>query len=158
MQAHAAAIVAVTLASTTVKPGGFVNASITVTNAGKPVVRQLVSLFNLLTNAVKFTPSGGHVDVAAARVDSQIQVSVRDSGIGIAPEDQERIFEEFQQVSAAKRVSTEGTGLGLPLARRFVELHGGRLWVLSAPGAGSTFTFSLPVRSADAVPAGSAAR
>jgi signal transduction histidine kinase len=115
-------------------------------------------LFNLLTNAVKFTPSGGHVDVAAMRADGEILVSVRDSGIGIAPEDQDRVFEEFQQVSAAKHVSAEGTGLGLPLARRFVELHGGRLWVESTPGAGSTFTFSLPVRSAERVPAGSAAR
>jgi signal transduction histidine kinase len=115
-------------------------------------------LFNLLTNAVKFTPSGGHVDVAAMRADGEIRVSVRDSGIGIAPEDQDRVFEEFQQVSAAKHVSAEGTGLGLPLARRFVELHGGRLWVESVPGAGSTFTFSLPVRSAERVPAGSAAR
>jgi signal transduction histidine kinase len=115
-------------------------------------------LFNLLTNAVKFTPTGGHVDVGATRVDGEIQVFVRDSGIGIAPEDQGRIFEEFQQVSAAKRVSAEGTGLGLALARRFVELHGGRLWVESVPGAGSTFTFSLPVSSTDAVPAVTAAR
>jgi len=115
-------------------------------------------LFNLLTNAVKFTPSGGHVDVAATRADGEIRVSVRDSGIGIAPEDQDRVFEEFQQVSAAKHLSAEGTGLGLPLARRFVELHGGRLWVESTPGAGSTFTFSLPVRSAERVPAGSVAR
>ncbi|MDP9319609.1 MAG: sensor histidine kinase [Chloroflexota bacterium] len=115
-------------------------------------------LFNLLTNAVKFTPSGGHVDVAASRADGEIRVSVRDSGIGIAPEDQERVFEEFQQVSAAKRVSAEGTGLGLPLARRFVELHGGRLWVESTPGAGSTFTFSLPMRAAEPLPAGSAAQ
>jgi len=111
-------------------------------------------LFNLLTNAVKFTPSGGHVDVAALRVDGEVRISVRDSGIGIAPEDQERVFEEFQQVSAAKRVSAEGTGLGLALARRFVELHGGRMWLESAPGAGSTFTFSLPVRPPDGVASG----
>jgi len=108
-------------------------------------------LFNLLTNAVKFTPSGGHVDVAASRVDGEVRISVRDSGIGIAPEDQERVFEEFQQVSAAKRVSAEGTGLGLALARRFVELHGGRMWLESAPGAGSTFTFSIPMRSPNGV-------
>jgi signal transduction histidine kinase len=103
-------------------------------------------LFNLLTNAVKFTPSGGRVDVSASRADGEIRISVKDSGIGIAPEDHERVFEEFRQVSAGRRVAAEGTGLGLALARRFVELHGGRLWVESAPGAGSTFTFSLPVR------------
>jgi signal transduction histidine kinase len=111
-------------------------------------------LFNLLTNAVKFTPSGGHVDVAALRVDGEVRISVRDSGIGIAPEDQARVFEEFQQVSAAKRVSAEGTGLGLALARRFVELHGGRMWLESAPGAGSTFTFSIPLRSPNGVASG----
>jgi signal transduction histidine kinase len=106
-------------------------------------------LFNLLTNAVKFTPSGGRVDVTASRLNGEVRISVKDTGIGIAPEDQERVFEEFQQVSAGRRVAAEGTGLGLALARRFVELHGGRLWVESTPGAGSTFTFSLPVRPAN---------
>jgi signal transduction histidine kinase len=108
-------------------------------------------LFNLLTNAVKFTPSGGRVDVTASRLNGEIRISVKDSGIGIAPEDQARVFEEFQQASAGRRVSAEGTGLGLALARRFVELHGGRMWLESAPGAGSTFTFSLPVRPSSAV-------
>ena len=112
-------------------------------------------LFNLLTNAVKFTPGGGHVDVATRRVDAEVHVSVRDSGVGIAPEDQARIFEEFEQVNAPTRTA-EGTGLGLALARRFVELHGGRIWLESAPGAGSTFTFSLPALPKQPIPPASA--
>ena len=101
-------------------------------------------IFNLLSNAVKFAPSGSTVDVAAARVDDEVQVSVSDSGPGIAPEDQGRIFEEFQQ-AAAGRERGEGTGLGLALSKRLVELHGGRIWVDSELGKGSTFVFTLPV-------------
>jgi signal transduction histidine kinase/CheY-like chemotaxis protein len=100
-------------------------------------VKQIV--FNLLSNAVKFTPDGGRIIVSARRADTSVEVSVADTGIGIAPEDLERIFEEFQQ--AGKR---EGSGLGLALARSFVVLHGGRLWVDSELGVRSTFTFSLP--------------
>jgi signal transduction histidine kinase len=99
-------------------------------------------LFNLLSNAVKFTARGGHVNVTARSNGDEVIVSVHDDGVGIAPEDQARIFEEFEQVGTAQR--QEGTGLGLALSRRFVELHGGRLWVESAPGQGSTFTFNLP--------------
>jgi signal transduction histidine kinase len=105
-------------------------------------VKQVV--FNLLSNAVKFTPAGGRVDVRAWRADGEIHVAVRDTGVGVAPEDQARIFEEFGQ--ARQRGAAEGTGLGLTLTKRFVELHGGRIWVESAPGQGSTFTFALPVR------------
>ena len=105
-------------------------------------VRQVV--FNLLSNAVKFTPAGGTVDVTAARSDGEVRVSVSDSGPGIAPEDQQRIFEEFQQAAAGKE-QREGTGLGLALSKRLVELHGGRIWVESEPGKGSRFVFSLPV-------------
>ena len=101
-------------------------------------------VFNLLSNAVKFTPSGGRIEVAARSTPGEIQVAVRDNGIGIAAEDQETIFEEFQQVNAGHPAAQEGTGLGLALARRFVELHGGRIWVESEAGAGSTFTFILP--------------
>jgi signal transduction histidine kinase len=104
-------------------------------------VRQVV--FNLLSNAVKFTPSGGRVDVAAARLDGEIHVSVADTGPGIAPEDRERIFEEFQQTDAGAR-QREGTGLGLALSKRLVDLHGGRIWVESELGAGSRFVFTLP--------------
>jgi len=106
-------------------------------------VRQVV--LNLLSNAIKFTPEGGRIEVRAVPVDGSVEVSVTDTGVGIAPEDQEAVFEEFRQVgtSAAKQ---EGTGLGLALCRKFVELHGGTIWVTSAVGAGSTFTFRLPVR------------
>jgi signal transduction histidine kinase len=108
-------------------------------------IRQVV--LNLLSNAIKFTPEGGRIDVGAVPKDGFVEVFVSDTGIGIAPEDQEKVFEEFRQVgTAAKKV--EGTGLGLTLCRKFVELHGGRIWVKSELGVGSTFTFSLPLRSA----------
>jgi len=108
-------------------------------------IRQVV--LNLLSNAIKFTPEGGRIEVRAVPVDGSVEVSVSDTGVGIAPEDQEAIFEEFRQVgTAAKKV--EGTGLGLALSRKFVELHGGRIWVKSQVGAGSTFTFTLPLRDA----------
>jgi signal transduction histidine kinase/ActR/RegA family two-component response regulator len=102
-------------------------------------------IFNLLSNAVKFTADRGRVDVVARRVDGGVQVSVRDTGIGITEEDQARIFEEFQQVGDSG--PREGTGLGLALSRRFVELHGGRIWVHSQPGVGSTFGFVLPAHA-----------
>ncbi|HEX5902889.1 MAG TPA: HAMP domain-containing sensor histidine kinase [Actinomycetota bacterium] len=103
-------------------------------------------IFNLLSNAVKFTPAGGAVDVASARVNGEVRVSVADTGPGIAFEDQERIFEDFQQASSGLE-QREGTGLGLALSKRLVELHGGRLWLESELGKGSTFVFSLPARS-----------
>ena len=103
-------------------------------------------IFNLLSNAVKFTPPGGAVDVSAARVNGEVRISVADTGPGIALEDHERIFEEFQQTEAGLE-QREGTGLGLALSKRFVELHGGRIWLESEPGSGSTFVFTLPVRS-----------
>jgi PAS domain S-box-containing protein len=102
-------------------------------------------LLNLLSNALKFTPEGGRIDVRAAVDNGMIEIAVADTGVGIAPEDQKAVFEEFRQVgTAAKKV--EGTGLGLALARKFIELHGGRIWVKSQVGVGSTFTFTLPVR------------
>jgi len=104
------------------------------------------ALLNLLSNAVKFTPEGGRIVVTAQPADGFVEIAVADTGIGIAPEDQEAIFEEFRQVGGDYARKREGTGLGLALARRFVELHGGRLWVKSEPGRGSTFTFTLPVR------------
>ena len=100
---------------------------------------------NLLANAVKFTPDGGRVSVQAAQVNGDVRLRVRDTGIGIAPEDQQRIFEEFQQARRQTAQSREGTGLGLTLSKRFVELHGGTLTVESEPGKGSTFTVTLPV-------------
>jgi signal transduction histidine kinase len=106
-------------------------------------IRQVI--FNLLANAVKFTPAGGAVGASAAQVNGEVRVSVTDTGPGIAPGDRERIFEEFQQteVGVAQR---EGTGLGLALSKRFVELHGGRIWVDSEVGKGSVFVFTLPAR------------
>ena len=107
-------------------------------------IRQVI--FNLLSNAVKFTPAGGAVDVSAARVNGEVRVSVADTGPGIAAEDRERIFEEFQQTEAGIE-QREGTGLGLALSKRLVELHGGRIWVDSELGKGSTFVFTLPAGS-----------
>ena len=107
-------------------------------------------LFNLLTNAVKFTPDGGAITVRTWARPDATEVSVRDTGVGIALEDQGRIFEEFGQAKSARGV--EGTGLGLTLAKRMVELHGGAISVNSVVGAGSTFTFSLPLRQPAAPP------
>jgi signal transduction histidine kinase len=101
-------------------------------------------MLNLLSNAVKFTPASGEILVAARLVGSSIEVSVADSGIGIAPEDQPRVFEEFRQVGSDAARKAEGTGLGLALAKRFVELHGGSIRLQSAVGRGSTFTLTLP--------------
>ena len=102
-------------------------------------------LLNLLSNAVKFTPEGGRIGLKAGRTDGMVEISVTDTGIGIAPEDQAAIFEEFRQVGSDETRKQEGTGLGLTLAKKFVELHGGRIWVESEPGRGSTFTFTLPL-------------
>jgi signal transduction histidine kinase len=101
-------------------------------------------VLNLLSNAVKFAPDGGAVVVAAKRDGKAIEVSVTDNGPGIAPEDQPAVFEEFRQVGPHSARKVEGTGLGLPLAKRFVELHGGELRVESTLGEGSTFRFTLP--------------
>jgi signal transduction histidine kinase len=107
-------------------------------------VRQVV--FNLLSNAVKFTPAGGTVEVSSSRQNGNVRVSIADTGPGIAPEDQERIFQEFQQTEVGI-TQREGTGLGLTLSRQLIELHGGRIWVESALGEGSTFSFTLPVEA-----------
>jgi signal transduction histidine kinase len=102
-------------------------------------------LLNLLSNALKFTPEGGRIDVGARLNVDMAEVSVADTGIGIAPADQAAVFEEFRQVGTADK-KAEGTGLGLALSRKFVELHGGRIWMTSQVGSGSTFTFTLPLR------------
>ncbi|MGH2395899.1 MAG: GAF domain-containing protein, partial [bacterium] len=103
-------------------------------------------LLNLLSNAVKFTPEGGRIELKARQADGSVEISVSDTGIGISPEDQETIFEEFRQVGADYAQKREGTGLGLTLAKKFVEIHGGRIWVESEVGKGSTFTFTLPLK------------
>ena len=104
-------------------------------------------LLNLLSNAVKFTPEGGRIGIKARQADGSVEISVSDTGIGIAPEDQPKIFEEFRQVGSDYAHKVEGTGLGLTLAKKFVELHGGKIWVESEVGKGSTFSFTLPERS-----------
>ena len=101
---------------------------------------------NLLSNAVKFTPDGGRVAVRAKLDTSQVEIAVADTGIGIAPEDHAAVFEEFKQVGRDYTKKAEGTGLGLALTKRFVELHGGNIRLESALGRGSTFTVSFPVR------------
>jgi signal transduction histidine kinase len=108
-------------------------------------VRQVI--FNLLSNAVKFTPAGGAVDVSAAQSNGEVRIAVADTGPGIAPEDHQRIFDEFQQTETGIE-QREGSGLGLALSKRLVELHGGRIWVDSEPGNGSTFVFTLPAAQA----------
>jgi signal transduction histidine kinase len=108
-------------------------------------VRQIV--FNLLSNAIKFTPRDGRVDVSARLDDGRVELAVADTGPGISSEHLETIFEEFEQASDGKQAE-EGTGLGLPLSRKLVEMHGGRLWVESEVGRGSTFRFTLPVEAA----------
>jgi CheY-like chemotaxis protein/anti-sigma regulatory factor (Ser/Thr protein kinase) len=102
-------------------------------------------VLNLLTNAVKFTQAGGTVSVSAMIAGDEAQVTVRDTGIGIPDEEHARIFEAFQRGGRGARSSTEGTGLGLTLSKRIVELHGGRMWMESRPQAGSTFGFSIPL-------------
>ena len=109
-------------------------------------IKQVV--LNLLSNAIKSTPDGGPIEVRAKPVDGFVEVSVTDTGVGIAPEDQDAIFEEFRQVGTADS-RWRAPGLGLALSRKFVELHGGKIWVKSQVGAGSTFTFGIPVRGGE---------
>jgi CheY-like chemotaxis protein/two-component sensor histidine kinase len=118
-----------------------------VADTGK--VKQI--LYNLLSNAIKFTPDGGRAGLRALRDAQEARFAVWDTGIGIKPEDQTRIFEEFQQVETTMARQYEGTGLGLALAKKFVELHGGRIWLESEPWSGSTFTFTLPLSEPSAL-------
>jgi signal transduction histidine kinase/PAS domain-containing protein len=101
-------------------------------------------LLNLLSNAIKFTPEGGRIDVRSRVHDGSAEISVVDTGVGIAPEDQVAVFEEFRQVGATQK-KLEGTGLGLAISKKIVELHGGRIGVKSELGSGSTFAFTLPL-------------
>lgn len=99
---------------------------------------------NLISNAIKYTPAGGYIEITLSHRPTSIIGSVRDSGIGIAPEDQEKIFQEFYRTEEAKQMAPHGTGLGLSIVKQIVEGLGGRIWVSSAPGKGSKFTFVLP--------------
>jgi signal transduction histidine kinase len=111
--------------------------------------RLIQILMNLLSNAYRYTPSGGSITVSVQSTDDAVLVQVTDTGIGIAPEDQEKIFERFYRVDHELVNQQAGTGLGLPIARSLVELHGGRLWLESEFGAGSTFSFTLPAQHVD---------
>lgn len=102
-------------------------------------------LQNLLDNALQYTPAGGKIDVSASCSDGRVIVTVADTGIGIPQVEQERIFERFYRVDAARSREAGGTGLGLSIARHIMEAHGGRLWVESAVGEGSRFHFSIPI-------------
>jgi signal transduction histidine kinase len=122
-----------------------VDGAVGIVRADERKIKQV--LLNLLSNAIKFTPEGGRVAITAAPAEREVTVSVCDTGVGIAPEDQPTVFEEFRQVGA-QTAQQEGTGLGLALCRKLVELHGGRIWVESQPGVGSTFAFTIPVGEA----------
>src|SRR4029450_2639068 len=127
---------------------------ITLTHTVDPGVADIVAderkvkqiLLNFLSNAVKFPPEGGRVGLSATAADGAVTIAVSDTGVGIAPEDQAAIFEEFRQVGRDDTRKQEGTGLGLTLAKKFVELHGGWIWLQSQVGQGSTFSFTLPIR------------
>lgn len=103
-------------------------------------------LLNLLSNAFKFTPDGGSITIEAKKTDFEIMISVEDTGIGIAKEDTERLFQPFQQLEHHLTKKVKGTGLGLYLSKKLVELHGGRIWVESELGRGSKFTFTIPLK------------
>nr|WP_305064771.1 PAS domain-containing sensor histidine kinase [Methanococcoides sp.] len=104
-------------------------------------------LYNLLSNSLKFTPNNGTVVVSANVKDEMLYVSVKDSGMGIAKEDIGAIFSPFRQLEEMSSKVQQGTGLGLTLVKRFVEMHGGEIWVDSEIGKGSTFTFTMPLKS-----------
>src|SRR5436309_12330657 len=126
-----------------IRLGSTIDRHLGVISGDERKVKQV--LLNLLSNALKFTPEGGQINVRAVLNNDVAEVSVTDTGVGIAHEDQEAVFEEFRQVGGAEK-KAEGTGLGLALSRKFIELHGGRIWVKSQVGVGSTFTFTLPMR------------
>ncbi len=104
-------------------------------------------MYNLLSNAIKFTPEGGRVDIGAKPVNEMVQISVHDTGIGIAKENYEKVFEEFKQIDSSYSKQYQGTGLGLPLTKKLVELHGGKIWLESELGKGSVFTFTISQQS-----------
>jgi len=124
----------------------FFDASGKLTRDEMNAVRLEEKLTVVMLREVNAAPAEvGRIEVRAAPKDGLVEVSVSDTGVGIAPEDQVAVFEEFRQVGTTEK-KVEGTGLGLALSRKFIELHGGKIWVKSQVGAGSTFTFTIPVR------------
>ncbi|OGO41533.1 MAG: hypothetical protein A2137_06185 [Chloroflexi bacterium RBG_16_58_8] len=119
-------------------------ASLPLVHGDGPRLEQV--MLNLMTNAIKFTPEGGRISVKVREQDSGLVVAVQDNGIGIAREEQGRLFKPYSRLSA-DRQRHPGLGLGLALSKQVVELHGGRIWVESEPGKGSTFSFSIPRRT-----------
>jgi signal transduction histidine kinase len=118
-----------------------------VTQLDRGKTKQVLS--NLVHNAVKFTPQGGTVAVSASGEDKWIKIQVSDTGIGIPESEQEKIFDRFYQVDSSLTRKVGGTGIGLNIAKEYVEMHGGKIWVESKFGEGSTFTFTLPKREWD---------
>jgi len=106
-------------------------------------------MYNLLNNAIKFTPDNGSISIITKKNDNTIEVSVSDTGIGIPENMHEEIFDPFVQVDASNKRKYGGTGLGLALTKRFVEMHKGKIWVESEEGKGSTFTFTIPYQKND---------
>ncbi len=123
-----------------VEPGFFVYADRT---------RFKQIMYNLVSNAVKFTQEGGSVEVLGGTVSEKggVRVSVSDTGIGISKDEIKQLFKPFKQIDSTLSRKYEGTGLGLVLSKKFIEMHGGRIWVESEPGKGSTFTFEVPVKT-----------
>lgn len=111
-------------------------------NINEPQIKEVI--INLVANAVKYTPKGGMVKISAKEYDDSILVEVSDTGIGIPPEDLDKVFREFYRAENAKKIERDGTGLGLPIAKQIVEDHGGKIWVNSKLGQGTTFSFTLP--------------
>jgi PAS domain S-box-containing protein len=138
-----------------IQPRGIEKSVAIETNIESPVIvegdriRLKQILYNLLSNAVKFTPANGRVQVEMGTAEGYARISVRDTGVGIPLEEQESVFEKFHQVGGVAGGAREGTGLGLPISRRLVEEHGGRIWLESEPGLGSCFTFTIPLKAAN---------
>ncbi|MCL7413200.1 MAG: response regulator [ANME-2 cluster archaeon] len=120
-----------------------ISPDLTTIKADKNKLKQI--LLNFLGNSIKFTNEGGLATIEAHRVDNMAQISIIDTGIGISQEDQKKLFQPFKQLDSSASRKYEGTGLGLALVKRFVELHGGKIWLESEPGRGSTFTFTIPI-------------
>lgn len=119
------------------------DSKLSVINADRQVFKQII--YNLISNAIKFTPKGGNIDVSVELRDNMAQFSVKDNGPGIAKEDYDNIFQPFTQLDSSHNRFYGGTGLGLFLVKKFVEMHGGKVWLESEMGNGSTFYFELPI-------------